>query len=254
MEDTSVLENSRAELARIVGDRELADVDVSVLVKTLTPEEAIGSPGRRDFPIVTGRERVIEARVLDVRAHAFTDSPGEFVGKLREILDLPLTSNWERALFIAALNAVLRHLNRAERTLHCRDDEPEECAKEIGRHILERWGKVRVGLIGRNPAIAEMLSDTFGAENVVITDLDEANVRKREFGVEIWDGNERNVELIRRSDLTLVTGTTLVNGTADRILKCIRELGKDYLIYGVTGAGICQLMGLNRICPFGKNS
>ncbi|MBN1477319.1 hypothetical protein JXA47_11245 [Candidatus Sumerlaeota bacterium] len=253
MSDAPVLERARTALARIIGEQDLADVDVSVLVKTLTPEEAIGSPGRRDFPIVIGRERVIEAKVLGARAHAFTDSPTEFVGKLGEILDLPLMSSRERAVFVATLNAVLRHVGRAGQTLHCRDDEPERCAEEICRHILERWGRVRVGLIGRNPAIAERMSQTFGAESIAITDLDEANVGKREFATEIWDGNAKTAELIRRSDLTLVTGTTLVNGTFDGIWECLQEDGRDYLVYGVTGAGVCQLLGLNRICPFGRD-
>jgi len=52
---------------------------------------AIGEPGRRDFPIIIGKERVIEAEVLGARAHVFTDSTKEFFGKLKEILNLPLT-------------------------------------------------------------------------------------------------------------------------------------------------------------------
>jgi len=250
---TSILENSKIKLTEIIRKNGLYDVSVSVSVKTLTPEEAIGKPGRRDFPIVLGKERVIEAKVLTARAHAFTDSPGEFVGKLREILDLPLSSSKERAIYIATLNAVLRYLNLAEKTLHCRDEEPEKCAKEIASHILKRWGKVKVGLVGLNPAIAEMLTNTFGKENVIITDLDKQNINSLKFGVEIRDGNEMTEELIKQSDVIIVTGTTLVNGTFDYIINCILNYRKDYLVYGVTGAGICELMGLNRICPYGRN-
>ena len=250
---TSILENSKIKLTEIIRKNGLYDVSVSVSVKTLTPEEAIGKPGRRDFPIVLGKESVIEAKVLTARAHAFTDSPGEFVGKLREILDLPLSSSKERAIYIATLNAVLRYLNLAEKTLHCRDEEPEKCAKEIASHILKRWGKVKVGLVGLNPAIAEMLTNAFGKENVIITDLDKQNINSLKFGVEIRDGNEMTEELIKQSDVIIVTGTTLVNGTFDYIINCILNYRKDYLIYGVTGAGICELMGLNRICPYGRN-
>ena len=57
-------------------------------------------------------------------------------------------------------------------------------------------------------------------------------------------------ELIKQSNVILITGTTLVNGTFDHIMHCIQNFRKDYLIYGVTGAGICKLMGLNSICPY----
>jgi len=247
------LEESRAKLKEIIKKNGLYNVNVSVLVKTLTPEEAIGEPGRRDFPIITGKERVIEAKVMDAKAHAFTDSPGEFVGKLKEILNLPLRSNKERALYIATLNAVLKYLGLTDKTLHCKDDDPERCAKEIASYILKGWGKVRVGLVGLNPAIAEMLAGTFGRENVKITDLNQQNVGSLKFGVEIQDGDTMTGELVSQSDLILVTGTTFVNGTIDYIMNCIRNHGKDYLIYGVTGAGICKLMGLNRICPCGRD-
>jgi hypothetical protein len=85
--DTFILEKSRVQLAEIVTKNRLHDAQVSVLVKTLTPEEAIGVPGRRDFPIIL-KERVVEAEVR-TKAHAFTDSPGEFVGYLKEVLSLP---------------------------------------------------------------------------------------------------------------------------------------------------------------------
>lgn len=250
---TSILENSKIKLTEIIRKNGLYDVNVSVLVKTLTPEEAIGKPGRRDFPIIIGKERVVEAKILTAKAHAFTDSPGEFVGKLREILELPFSSNKERAIFVAALNAVLKYLNLVEKTVHCKDEDPEKCAKEIASNTLKRWGKVKVGLIGLNPAIAEMLASTFGEKNVNITDLDKQNINSLKFGVKIRDGNEMTEKLIKQSDVIIVTGTTLVNGTFDNIINCIRNYGKEYLIYGVTGAGICKLMELNRICPYGRD-
>jgi len=249
----TILKNSRTKIAEIIAKNRLYDVEVSVLVKTLTPKEAIGEPGRRDFPIIIGREKVIEAKFFDARAHAFTDSPGEFVGKLKRILDFPLTSNSERAIYIAALNAVLKYLNIIDKTIHCRDNDPEMCAKEIASHIFKERGKIKVGLIGLNPAIAEILIETFGVENVKITDLDKQNIDSLKYGVIIWDGNVMTEELIRKSEVVILTGTVFVNGTFDFIMKCIQNYEKDYIIYGVTGAGICRLEGLKRICPFGRN-
>jgi len=251
--DTSVLESSRIKLKEIAEQQGLSNVAVSVLVKPLTAEEAIGKPGRRDFPIIVGKERVIEAEVLGARGHAFTDSPADFIGKLGEILNLPLKTNKDRAFYIATLNAVLGYLDLAEKTVHCKDEEPEKCGKEIASYILKQWGKVRVGLIGLNPAIAEALIDTFGAENTKITDLDKQNVGSTKYGVKIWNGGEMARDLIKQSDVVLITGTTLVNDTFDAIMDCIQNYSKDYLVYGVTAAGICKLMGLNRICPYGRN-
>jgi len=249
----SFLENSKTQLAEIVTKNGLLDAQVSVLVKTLTPEEAIGEPGRRDFPIILGKERVIVAEVLGARAHAFTDSPGEFVGDLKGVLHLPLTSNRERSIYIATLNATLRYLNLIEKTIHCKDEDPERCGKEIAFQLLKRWGKVKVGFIGLNPAIAENLTETFGAENISITDLNKQNIDSFKYGVKVWDGNELTEKLVKQSDVILITGTTFVNGTFDHIMRCIQNHRKDYLIYGVTGAGICKLMGLNRICPYSRD-
>jgi len=250
---TGVLENSRTRLKKVVEQRGLSDVAVTVLVKPLSAEEAIGKPGRRDFPIIIGKERVIEAEVLGAKGHAFTDSPADFTGRLKDVLNLPLKTNSDRALYIATLNAVLGHLGIAEKMVHCKDEEPELCGKEIADYILRRWGKVKVGLIGLNPAIAAALRDTFGAENIRITDLNEQNIGSEKCGVEIWDGRKKADDLIRQSDVVLITGTTLVNGTFDSIIDCIHNYGKDYLIYGVTAAGVCKLMELERICPYGRN-
>jgi uncharacterized protein (DUF4213/DUF364 family) len=251
--ETSALENSKIQLAEIVAKNKLLDAHVSVLVKTLTPQEAIGEPGRRDFPIILGKERVVEADVIGARAHAFTDSPGEFMGDLKTVLNLPLASNRERSIYVATLNAILKYLNLIENTIHCKDEDPERCGKEIGSQLLERCGKAKVGFIGLNPAIAENLTETFGAENVRITDLNKQNIHSFKHGVKIWDGNEMTEELIKQSDVILITGTTFVNGTFDHIMLCVQNYRKDYLIYGVTGAGICKLMGLNRICPYSRS-
>ena len=248
-----ILSESRDKFLEIVKKNQLFDVAVSVRVKTLTPEEAIGVPGRRDFPIILGKERVVEAEVLGAKAHAFTDSPGEFVGNLKEALNLPLTSNRERSIYVATLNATLKYLNLVQDTIHCKDEDPERCGKEIASQLLKRLGKVRVGLIGLNPAIAENLILTFNSENVRITDLNKQDIHSFKYGVKIWDGNEMTEELVKKADFILITGTAFVNGTFDHIMHCIRNYEKDYLIYGVTGAGICRLMGLNRICPYSRN-
>jgi len=252
--ESQVLKNSKAKLSKLIEEHNLQDTDISVLVKTLTPEEAIGEPGRRDFPIILGKERVIEAQLLTTKAHAFTDSPGEFIGKLSDCVNIPLTSNKNRAIYIAVMNAVLRYLNITDKTIHCKDNDPELCAAEIAETILNKFGKIKVGLIGLNPAIAEMLVKTFNKENILITDLNRQNINTSKFGVQIWDGKTKTEELIMHSDVIVFTGTTIINGAFDTILDFIQKYRKDYYVFGVTGAGICSLMHYNRICPYGRDS
>jgi len=249
----SILEQARSRLGEIAEKERLLDSSVSVLAKPLTPEEAIGTPGRRDFPIIIGKERMLEARFFDAKGHAFTDSAADYVGKLEKVLDLELTSNRNRAIIVATLNAVLQHLGMVRATVHCKDDEPEQCAAEIASRILEKFGEVNVGLIGLNPAIAEKLVEVFGSDRVRITDLYCDNIGKERFGVPVWDGRNRTDELIDWSEVVLFTGTTLQNDTFDDIWHTLQDLEKGYFVYGVTAAGVCYLNGIDRICPCGRD-
>ncbi|MCP4678666.1 MAG: hypothetical protein GY854_24780 [Deltaproteobacteria bacterium] len=250
--NASVLEEVHSKFMSLVQQADLANAEVSVMAKPLTPEEAIGTPGRRDYPIITGKERVVEAVIKGARGHAFTDSPREFVGSIKDVLDLSLDVSQNRAIFIAALNAFMMHLEMIEASVHCKDEDPERCAMEIAPHILSKYGKVNVGLVGLNPAIAESLVETFGLEHVRITDLNTKQVGEERFGVKIMDGNLQVKELVESSDVVLMTGTTLVNGTFDSLRGRILESGKALIVYGVTAAGISELLGFERICPYGS--
>jgi uncharacterized protein (DUF4213/DUF364 family) len=250
----STLQEAKVKFVQIATTKDLLDAEAAVSVTPLTAEEAIGHPSRRDFPIVEGKERVVEATFRGAKAHAFTDSPRDFKGTLRDVLALDLSTNQNRAVFIAVLNAALRSLGRIETSLHCRDDDPEKCAKELASRLRNKWGKVVVGLVGFNPAIAEALVESFGVDKVCISDLNRKNVQTVKFGVTIWDGKGQTEELIRQSDAVLVTGTTLVNGTFDGIWGWVQSYGSEYVIYGVTGAGVCELMNWNRMCPYSRSS
>ncbi|MDP8239032.1 MAG: DUF364 domain-containing protein [Candidatus Hatepunaea meridiana] len=249
---TTILEQCRDKLRDIIAAHNLNEVELQVTAKALTPEEAIGTPERRDFPIIEGKEHMIEALALGARGQAFTDSPSEFIGRIADVLDLPLDSNRNRALFVATLNAILQHLNLAEGTIHCKDDDPEKCALEIAAYA-RKSGARSVGLIGLNPAIAEALIGEFGTESVQILDLNRQNIGKRKFNVEILDGRTKTENVIRSSNMILVTGTTLVNGTFDDLWNYAKDDGKTLVIYGVTSAGVCELMNLTRICPCARN-
>ena len=104
----SILERTRQAFAQIAQKEDILSDEVVVTAKPLTVEEAIGTPVRRDYPIVTGKERVIEARYRGKIGHAFTDAPGDYSSTIGELLDLDLTDNARRAFFIASLNAAQR--------------------------------------------------------------------------------------------------------------------------------------------------
>lgn len=251
---TEFLEQTRDQIRELAEKNRLLHVDVTVLAKPLTPEEAIGNPGRRDFPIIIGKERVVEASLMGSRGHAYTDSPREFLGTLKDVLDLEPTTNQTRAIYVATINALLSYLRMTNKTVHCKDEEPEECALEIAETVLKKYGKTDVGLIGLNPAIAQRLVETFGKDHVHITDLNGDNIGNQKFGVEIWDGDKRTEDLVDASNVIIFTGTTLINDTFGRIWNRIQSKGKKYLIYGVTAAAVCELLGMERICPRGRET
>jgi uncharacterized protein (DUF4213/DUF364 family) len=243
-----VLEEGKEKLQEIAASHHLGDEAVRVTIGTLSVKQAIGSPSRQDFPLLQGKEVMIEAQLLGSYGQAFTDRPNDFNGSLNDVLGLNLNTNDNRALFIATLNAVAARLNMVTRTRHCHDEEPEKCASQIAQHILADLGKVKVGLIGLQPAILENLVITFGMDNVRCTDLNPNNIGGTKYGAEIWDGRTDTERLIKWCDLVLATSSTIVNNTFDEIRKKAMSQGKRLIIFGVTGAGVSKLVGLEILC------
>ncbi len=232
----------------MLGDRGLEKEEVVIETRILKAQEAIGSPRRRDFPLLKGKEVMMEATFLGARGQAYTHAPSEFRGALEEVVNLPLESTRERALFIAALNAVMRYLNPRLLTVHCRDEEPEECAGEMATFVKE-LNPGRVGLIGLQPAILENLVKVFGPERVLCADRDEEKRGSVKFGVPLLWGDEEGMEkIMKESDVVLATGSTVVNGSIVDILSSAGSHGRPVYFYGVTIAGTAELMGLNRLC------
>lgn len=243
-----VLEEVREKFQEITADHHLGDEVVQVTIGTLSVKQAIGTPSRQDFPLLEGKEVMIEAIFRGSFGQAFTDHPHDFTGSLNDVIGLSLNTNENRGIFIATLNAVMACLGMVSGVRHCHDEEPEECAKQIARHILDEFGRVKVGMVGLQPAILENLVLTFGAENVRCTDLNPKNTGSRKYGAEIWDGRTETNRLIEWCDIPLVTSSTIVNNTLDNIRKEVIPQGKRLIIFGVTGAGVSVLLGLERLC------
>jgi len=233
---------------RIVKEKDLLDNEVIIKTRILKPAEAIGKPDRDDFPLLKGREVLMEATFLNVNGQAYTDAPSEFAGPLSRIIDLPLDDSRQKALFVAALNAVMRYVYPDLTTIHCKDNEPEECAREIV-NFLRSLNPGSLGLIGLQPAILASLVNLLGAHGVLCVDRDEKNCDMVKSGISINWGDKLGMEtLFKQSDLILATGSTVVNGTLEDILSLAEDYHRSVYFYGTTIAGTAFLMDLNRLC------
>lgn len=233
------MEALRSRAAELWEEKGLMGERVSVRARTLTAEEAIGNPEGDDFPIQKGKERMIQAEVLGARGQAFTDMFGDFSGTLADIAVMPLSNNYRRAVFTSAMNASLRALGLCDRTVHCRDDGPAACAQKLLAHLSERYAGARVVQVGFQPKFVAALSPVFHHR---VLDLDPDNIGKTLHGARI-EGPEAREDALKQADLVLVTGSTLANGSLQDFLG-----GPEVVVYGVTGAAACALLGLTRFC------
>jgi uncharacterized protein (DUF4213/DUF364 family) len=224
----------------LIKEKNLMSSKVEVVsARTLTPQEVIGKPERDDFPLLKGKEVMLQADFKGNLGQAFTDMPGNYSGTLKEIFDMSLDNNFKRAVFIATLNAVLRYLNYISKTVHCKDKEPAECAAHLVDYIKERFGQPRIAFIGMQPAMVEALAAQF---EIRVVDLDPDNVGQRRCGVLIEDVAYTK-EILSWADLILATGTTVVNDTLTPLL-----IEKLIIFYGVTIAGVAYLKGYEQYC------
>jgi uncharacterized protein (DUF4213/DUF364 family) len=243
-----ILEELKEKLGAIAIEHRLEDATVRVNIGTLSAKQAIGNPLRQDFSLVQGKEVMIEANFRRSFGQAFTDRPNSFAGSLRDVLALTLEHSENRAIFIATLNAVAARLGLVTGSRHCRNEEPEECAAEMAQHLVAEADKIKIGLIGLQPAILDNLVRTFGAENVRCTDLNPDNVGAMKYGSVIWDGRTETERLIGWCDLVLSTGSTIVNNTFDAIRRQAIAQGKRLVLFGVTATAASALAGLDVMC------
>lgn len=217
---------------------------VSLHTKMLTPEEAIGIPKRKDFPILSGKDIMVQAECAGCLGQAFTDAPAVFHGTLEEICALDLnTDSHNRGIFIASLNAVMKHLGLVDCTVHCKNDTPELCAADAVSYIHGNYNNPKIGLIGYQPALFEHLAAEF---ELRVVDLNPDHIGKNCFGVTVEDGNSDEIQqdICDWADLVLCTGSTVCNGTITRYLS----LKDKILFFGTSLAGAAKLMDLPRLC------
>jgi len=231
-------------------NEDLKSQEITINSRALKNEEAIGCPDRKDFPLLTGAEVLLQAEVGGALGQAFTSDPIAYEGSIQGILSLPLDRLGNQALLVAALNAVASKLAITHHTIHCIDNQPEECAREISQDVLARHGLCNIGILGYQPAILENCVKVFGADRVNITDLNPDNIGTIHYNVTVLDGFSDTKKMLDSSDVLLITGSILANGTYENILG---EIGnKPYYFFGTTCAALASLNKINRLCPLSK--
>ena len=218
---------------------------IVVTGRTLTAEEAIGNPDRQDFPLIKGREKLMQPEFRGALGQVFTDMPGNFEGTLKDIIEGPIESNFDRAVFIATFNALMSYLGKAKATIHCKDNEPEDCATKLGEYIRKNYGNPRIALVGYQPSFLESLASQY---NIRVLDLDDDQIGTEKFGVLLEDGEDKMLEVIEWCDIVVATGSTLANGSIVNYL----DLDKPVIFYGTTIAAAAEVLGLERFCECAK--
>ena len=222
----------------------LDERSISLKSRGLTPEEAIGRTARTDYPILNGREVMLQALFGEALGQAFTSAPVDFEGSLADVLELDTTHDPQAAgMLVATLNAVLRAVGEIGNTVHCRDDGPELCAERYAALVRERFGTPRIALVGFQPALLARLSKEF---SVRVLDLNPEIVGTVRSGVLVEDGMAAYQDVVRDwAELVLCTGSTLCNGSFVNFL----DIGKPVLFFGTSCAGAAHVLGAERFCP-----
>ncbi|OGO06394.1 MAG: hypothetical protein A2Z76_04010, partial [Chloroflexi bacterium RBG_13_56_8b] len=170
----------KKEFVTLITENGLQGEGVVIRATPLSPEQALGNPEDRDYPLVAGVERLMQADFRGALGQAYTDMYGDFSGRLSEIVAMDLKNNFRRAIFISSLNAVMKHLGLITKTVHCKDDQPRECSQELVRYIETNYGQPKVAMVGFQPRMVEALAKKF---ELRVSDMDRDNIGKEKFGV-----------------------------------------------------------------------
>lgn len=231
------------EFVKLVDEFQLRQAEVKVKASLLTPEEAIGSTKRQDYVLLKGKERLLEATVMGCKGQAFTSAQGNFECTLEDVVALPLTDDFQRAIYIATLNAIVCYAGKGDQTIHCRNEGPELCAQQTATYFNDKYRDLRILMIGYQPALAEALYKA--GNSLIVLDLDPENIDKTKNGVLIRNGADGLEEYISGSDVIFATGSTICNDTIDTLYNASIPL----VLFGTTGAGAAALLGITRFCP-----
>ena len=108
---------------------------------------------------------MVEADFQGAKGRAFTDEFEQADFPMHELLTMTLDSNRKRATFISGLNAVFRFLDLCEKTVHCKDKEPAECAAHLQNVI---GTEKNILLFGHQPRFLEAFASHYPTQVVML--------------------------------------------------------------------------------------
>lgn len=242
MSDTSIsiYDILKKALEKQINSHNLADKPIDITCKALSAKQAIGTPDHDDYPIIKGKEVMVEADFLNAKGQSFTDDFENRAYRVKDLLSMDLFTNRKRASFIAGLNAVYRYLDMADKTIHCRDKEPVLCAEKLP-DIIQKDSKVL--LVGHQPRFLEKLASYCQVRAV---DLDKDNIGKDFFSVTI-EPEEQTEDGVNWCDMIFATGSTIVNNSISNFI----DADKPVVFYGVTISAPAKILNLITFCEYG---
>lgn len=225
-----------------VVDMGIQGESINVEIRGLTPKEAIGEPQRDDFPLLKGKEFLIQAKIKDSIGQAFTSTPSQYNGYLEGINNLNESIEQNRAVIVATINATYRYLGLLHDSVHCKDEGPELCAQKALEHFKDSYKNLKIAVIGYQPAFVSSLARHF---DIRVTDMDPENIGKFKNG-SLIESYKLNKEIIEESDVIFLTGSAVVNGSIDELIKYASD--KEIVLFGTTGAALAYEFGFKRLC------
>lgn len=229
-----------------------AGIDLSrkISIRPLTVAEAVGPQAAPALALVRGPEHLIQAEYDGIPGQAFTDRPQAWSGTILDALELEFSDVAQRAWLVATINALCRRLRRSLGTNHCRDGDPERCGPRLADHLAKKHPVPRIGMFGYQPFMVRALVERFGADALQVADLNPAHIGQTRDGVTLRDGNADLDPIVEWCTVGLVTGSSIVNDTLDRLWHRFNDERKPMLLFGNTIAGVAALLDLDRYCPF----
>ena len=210
--------------------------------QTLRPEH--------DPPSTVARpEYCVTAMIREVKGEAYTETPQQFQGTLRQALKIDPSENGISAVTVSAINAAMHYLSLCPGVFPEEPQYPYEYARALCDHVIEHYGRSNIVLVGYDGYIVKQFMDE-GLDFWTL-DRDPDHISQDRFHHVVVNSAKRNRESsFVWGRLLIVTGSTLCNGTICQYL----DSGRDLLFYGITCAGAATLLGLPWFAPAGKRS
>ena len=211
------------------------------IVKDPVPEVQLLPEGESPHPYIDKPEYRVIADYEGAKGEAYTETPFEFEGTLREAVEIKPTEAGIDARVIAAINAALCSWDFLPGTF---PDDPEihhKYAADLYNYVTRNMGyRSNVVLIGYDGYIVKKFVE--GGMDFWTLDRNPSNISQNRFEHVVVNGAKLNREACYEwGQLFLLTGSTMTNGTVTHFLD--REI--KTLFYGITAAGPARLLGLH---------